>query len=141
MDKWTDAEKQILIDNPDKSIEELSVLLNRTFYSITQQRRSLGIKTKKHRSKQKFWTTEEIKFLIDNQDKSDEELCKLMNRSIMSIKGGRERYILTSRVKRRKTKHQALEDAQELIKYVNAWNIVVANEDCFTRSNEFWYNK
>ena len=32
-------------------------------------------------------------------------------------------------------------NAEALIEYVNDWNIVVANDDCFLRSNEFWYNK
>ncbi len=32
-------------------------------------------------------------------------------------------------------------DAQELIEYVNTWNIVVENEDCFLQKDKFWYNK
>jgi hypothetical protein len=35
----------------------------------------------------------------------------------------------------------AFSDADKLIDHVNTWNIVVENEDCFTRSNEFWYKK
>lgn len=39
------------------------------------------------------------------------------------------------------TNDKRIGDAVALIKYVNEWNIVVINEDAFTRKDEFWYNK
>ena len=39
------------------------------------------------------------------------------------------------------TNDKPIGNAEELIKYVNSWNIVVINEDAFTRKDEFWYNK
>lgn len=35
----------------------------------------------------------------------------------------------------------AIGDAEELILYVNTYNLVVINEDCFLEKSKFWYNK
>lgn len=73
--KWTEEEIKILIDNKNKTLDELMPLFpNRTHHSIKWKREDLGIKL----GLIKKWTKQELNILKKNPHKSMKELSVLL---------------------------------------------------------------
>ncbi len=82
--KWTEQEIAVLINNQDKSLTELSKMLNRSYDGVHIKRIKLGLRKN---NKVISWTAEELKIIQDNGSKLyARELCSLLPRhSIKAI--------------------------------------------------------
>lgn len=76
--RWTEAEYQLLRDNPELSESVLADKLNRSRKAIQNARTKLGI------VKNRPWSDEEIGLVRDNPDLSLHELSKLAGRPVSS---------------------------------------------------------
>lgn len=100
MQRWTQAEVDILTKNTlqGKTIEECSLLLNRSKNSVNSKIYSLGLRKT---GKGRHWTEEEDAILKEqwyNEDKkTNKEIAKHLNRTLSSIEARADRLKLGAR--------------------------------------------
>lgn len=81
--KWTKEEEQILIKKKNWKIKELSQLLNRSYESVKNKRKELGLSKKQSNL---FYTNSDNQYIIDNYSSLPiKEIAKHLNRTTNAI--------------------------------------------------------
>ena len=127
MQRWTQAEVDILTKNilQGKTIEECSLLLNRSKNSVNSKLYSLGLRKT---GKGRHWTKKEDEMLKEqwyNEDKkTNKEIAKSLNRTLSSVETRAYRLKLGARTEYRST-HFSTQDVVDIFgvshKTVQRW--------------------
>lgn len=113
---WSDAEKEFLRENPQLTVKEFALYLNRTSDAV----RCMLYKLELPYNCKRAWTTKEVSFLRENQHLSHAQIAKELDKSRGAVIEMHKRLNLPSKLKRKRKIGMTKEQFDALLEWIDA---------------------